>query len=89
MQNRERCGCGSTPWKAYGGMYPTPWDLAGFFVWFLRERKRKAIGMAMTIGVVTSIGDQVRRWHCRGRPETGSGKHQVLDGVGGKGYLQD
>ena len=45
--------------------------------------------MAMTIGVVTSIGNQVQRWHCRGRPETGSGRHQVLDGVGGKCYLQD
>ena len=72
-----------------GGMYPTPRDLAGFFVWFIRERKREAIGMAMTIGVVTSIGNQVQRWHCRGRPETGSGRHQVLDGVGGRGYLQD
>jgi hypothetical protein len=72
-----------------GGKYPTPRDLAGFFVWFIRERKREAIGMAMTIGVVTSVGNQVQWWHCRGRPETGGGRHQVLGGVGGRGYLQD
>ena len=70
-------------------MYPTPWTLAGFFLWFICERKRKAIGMALTIGVVTSVGNQIQRWHCRGRPETGGGRHQVLVGVGGRGYLQD
>jgi hypothetical protein len=68
-----------------GGMYPAPRDLAGFFLWFVRERSREAIGMAMTVGVVTSVGNQVQGWHCRGRPETGGGRHQVLGGVGGKG----
>jgi hypothetical protein len=70
-------------------MYPTPRDLAGFFLWFIRERKREAIRMAMTVGVVTSVGNQVKGRHCRGRPATGGGRRQVLDGVGGRCYLQD
>jgi len=70
-------------------MYPAPRDLAGFFLWFVRERSREDIGMAMTVGVVTSVGTRVQGWHCRGRPETGGGRHQVLGGVGGRGYLQD
>ena len=72
-----------------GGMYPAPRDLAGFFMWFIRERKREAIGMAMTVGVVTSVGNQVQGRHYRGCPETGGGRHQVLGGVRGRGYLQD
>ena len=72
-----------------GRMYPTPRDLAGFFLWFIRERKREAIGMAMTVGVVTSVRNQVQGRRCRGRPETGGGKCEVLDRVGGRGYLQD
>ena len=31
-----------------------------------------------------TIVDQVREWHCRGRPETGRGKDQVLGRVGGR-----
>ena len=69
-------------------MDPAPRDLAGFFLWYVRERKREAIGMAMTAGVVTSVRNQVQGRHCRGRPETGGGKRQVLGRVSGKGYLQ-
>ena len=71
-----------------GGMHPTPRDLAGFFLWFIRERKG-AIGMAMTVGVVTSVRNQVQGRHCRGRPETGGGRCEILDRVGGRGYLPD
>jgi hypothetical protein len=41
-------------------MYPTPRNLAGFFLWFVRERKGEAMGMVRTIGVVTSVGNQVQ-----------------------------
>ena len=62
-------------------------DFAGFVV---REwEKEGTIGMILTIGVVTSVRNHVQGWHCRGRPETGGGRHQVLGGVGGRGYLQD
>ena len=70
-------------------MYTAPRDLAGFFLWFVRERRKEGtIGMVMTVGVVTSVRNQVQGRHCRCRPETGGGRCQVLGRVGGRGYLQ-
>ena len=61
-------------------MYPTPGNLTGFLLGFRRERWRKAIGM--------TVGSQVWKWHCRDRPETGRGRHQILGKVGGRSYLK-
>ena len=70
-------------------MDTAPRDLAGFVLWFVRERRKEGtIGMILTIGVVTSVRNQVQGRHCRCRPEAAGGRSQVLDRVGGRGYLQ-